>query len=335
VRLAVVTDAWLPQANGVVTTLREVLGALGELGDAVTVVAPDRFRTVPCPTYPQIRLAVAGPRAIAEAIEAARPEFVHIATEGPLGWLARRHCRRQGRGFTTSFHTRFPEYLRARTPIPTSWSYAALRRFHNAGLGCMVATASLSRELSARGFCRLMAWPRGVDRSLFRPRENAELGLPRPIFLYVGRVAVEKNLPAFLTLELPGTKVVVGDGPERRRLETAFPAARFVGALHGESLAHAYSAADVLVFPSRTDTFGNVMLEALASGVPVAAYPVTGPGDLIDDPAVGALDEDLRAAALRALTLSREAARAFSARFSWSESGRRFRDNILTAKARL
>ena len=330
-RLALVTDAWAPQVNGVVNTLERVLSLLRSWGDEVTVIAPDRFRTVPCPTYPEIRLSLATPAAVARLIEASRADFVHIATEGPLGMRARRYCRSAGRGFTTSYHTRFTEYIAARIPMPVTWTYAIMRRFHNAGLGCMVTTASMEAELMARGFRNLMRWSRGVDRALFRPRPDADLGLPRPVFLYVGRVAVEKNIDAFLRLDLPGSKVVVGDGPARARLARHYPEAHFLGVLRGEALARAYAAADVFVFPSVSDAFGNVMVEALASGVPVAAFPVTGPKDVITDPRVGVLDANLRSAALAALALNKDEAREFSARFSWDASAAGFRENILVA----
>jgi glycosyltransferase involved in cell wall biosynthesis len=330
-RLVLVTDAWSPQVNGVVNSLRHLVRLLIAGGDEVTLIAPDRFRSLPCPTYPEIPLALAGPAAIARLVEEGRPDFVHIATEGPLGILARRHCLRRGRGFTTSYHTKFPEYVAARAPVPSSWLYAFMRRFHNAGRGCMVATPSLRADLAARGFANLMDWSRGVDHRHFRPRPEADLGLPRPIFLSAGRVAVEKNLEAFLHLELPGSKVVVGDGPARESLAKAYPSAHFLGFLENGELADAYAAADVFVFPSLTDTFGNVMLEALASGVPVAAFPVTGPRDIITDPRVGALDADLGKAALAALKLSREAAQQFAERYSWEASARAFRDNILAA----
>jgi glycosyltransferase involved in cell wall biosynthesis len=297
----------------------------------VEVISPDRFRTLPCPTYPEIRLSLATPARILALVSEARPDFIHIATEGPLGMLTRRHCVKRGRGFTTSYHTKFPEYVAARAPVPLAWGYAFMRRFHNAGLGCMVATQSLEADLAAHGFRNLMRWPRGVDHQLFRPRQGADLGFPRPVFLYVGRVAVEKNLEAFLKLDLPGTKVVVGDGPAREHLARDYLDAKFLGVRRGEALGEAYAAADVFVFPSLTDTFGNVLLEAMASGVPVAAYPVTGPKDVVTDPRAGALDADLGKAALAALSLSREAAREFALRFTWPSSAAIFRDNILHA----
>jgi glycosyltransferase involved in cell wall biosynthesis len=331
IRLVLVTDAWFPQVNGVVNSLGRVVHILRETGDDVTVIAPDRFRTLPCPTYPDIPLSLVRPGQVSELIEASRPDCVHIATEGPLGILARRHCLARGRGFTTSYHTKFPEYLAARVPVPVSWAYAYLRRFHNAGRGCMVATESLKADLARRGFRNLIIWSRGVDHEHFKPRPSADLGFPRPVFLSVGRVAVEKNLEAFLDLDLPGSKVVVGDGPARGRLARAYPAAHFLGALPSDALAEAYSAADVFVFPSVTDTFGNVLLEALASGLPVAAFPVTGPKDVITDPRVGVLDQDLRKAAMSALGLSRAAARDFALRFSWEASAARFRENLIAA----
>ncbi len=331
IRLVIVTDAWFPQVNGVVNSLDQMVRILRSWGDSVTVVGPDRFRTLPCPTYPDIPLALARPSEIARLIEEDAGAFLHIATEGPLGLLARRRAISRGRGFTTSYHTKFPEYLSARVPVPLSWGYAFMRRFHNAGEACMVATESLRDDLGRRGFKNLVFWSRGVDHTLFRPRPEADLKLPRPIFLSVGRVAVEKNLEAFLKLDLPGSKVVVGDGPARAELARTYPQAHFLGALPTEALVKAYAAADVFVFPSVTDTFGNVLLEALASGLPVAAFPVTGPKDVVTDPRAGVLDADLREAALGALKLSPAAAREFSLGYSWEASARAFRDNILAA----
>ena len=331
IRLVLFTDAWFPQVNGVVNSLDRVVRILRAHGDEITVVGPDRFRTLPCPTYPEIPLALARPSEIARLIDEHPSAFIHLATEGPVGIMARRHCLARGRPFTSSYHTKFPEYLSARVPVPLSWGYAFMRWFHNPGRGCMVATVSLRDDLARRGFTNLLFWSRGVDHTLFRPRPGADLKLPRPIFLSVGRVAVEKNLEAFLKLDLPGSKVVVGDGPAREELSRRFPDAHFLGALPTEALTEAYAAADVFVFPSLTDTFGNVMLEALSSGLPVAAFPVTGPKDIITNPRVGALDTDLRKAALAALKLSREAAREFALGYSWEVSARAFRDNILTA----
>ncbi len=332
-RLLIATDAWRPQVNGVVRTLERVAEELVASGVDVTMLTPGEFRTMPMPTYPEIRLALALPRTIGARAAAARPDAVHIATEGPIGYAVRRWCLRTGRPFTTSFHTRFPEYLAARLPVPPRLSYAVLRRFHNAGRGCMVATETLETELAARGFTHLLRWSRGVDATLFRPRsELAPSGLPKPVFLFVGRVAVEKNIRAFLDLDLPGTKLVVGEGPALAELRKAFPAVRFAGTLTGEPLAEAYAGADVFVFPSRTDTYGIVLLEALASGLPVAAFPVPGPADVIGTSGVGALDEDLGKAAMAALTISRESCRQFALAHSWQACARQFLENVVMAQ---
>lgn len=334
-RILVVSDAWQPQVNGVVRTLSVVTGKLRDRGDVVEVIGPDRFTTIPTPGYAEIRLALAPRRRLLRMVDAFAPEAVHIATEGPLGWAMRGLCLRRGWRFTTSFHTKFPDYLHARTRIPTAWSWALLRRFHEAGAGTFCATPSLARELSARGFSRVIPWSRGVDLDRFHPgtaahgEPEAWESLPRPIFLYAGRVAVEKNIEAFLALDLPGSKVVVGDGPQRAALMRRFPAAHFAGWRANGALARSYAAADVFVFPSRTDTFGLVLLEALASGTPVAAYPVTGPLDVIGDAPVGALDEDLRAACLRALAADRTACRAHAERYSWDACAERFRESLV------
>ncbi len=331
-RILIVSDAWKPQVNGVVRTLSTVAGELRDMGHEVEVIGPDRFRTIPCPTYPSIRLAVLPGRRLARMIETFAPDALHIATEGPLGLAARAWARRHRAAFTTSFHTRFPEYLAARTGLPPGLAYAWLRRFH-CGAGVMVATASLRAELTARGFDRVRAWSRGVDLAAFHPVPDAapreDWGLPRPIFLYVGRVAVEKNIEGFLSLDLPGSKVVVGDGPATASLQRRFPDAHFAGIRHGEALARAYAGGDVFVFPSRTDTFGLVILEALACGTPVAAFPVTGPLDVIGEAhGVGALDPDLRQAALAALTADRATCRAYAEQFSWRACASLFRDNL-------
>jgi glycosyltransferase involved in cell wall biosynthesis len=327
-RILVATDAWHPQINGVVHTLGEVARAAAPLGATFAFLTPEGFPSLPLPTYPGMRLALARPSAIARRIAALRPSAIHVATEGPIGFLVRRYCMRHGLAFTTSFHTRFPDYVSARVPVPERWTWAALRRFHGAGGGVMAATPGLEAELIGRGFRNVMAWPRGVDAALFRPRPGADLGLPRPVFLTVARLAVEKNIEAFLGLDLPGAKVVVGDGPARPGLMRRFPAAVFLGARTGEELASAYAAADVFVFPSRTDTYGLVLLEALASGVPVAAYPVQGPRDVIAGAPVAALDHDLRAACLKALTLSRQQCRAFALGKTWEASARCFLANV-------
>ncbi|RXF74990.1 glycosyltransferase family 4 protein [Hansschlegelia zhihuaiae] len=336
-RVLVVTDAWRPQVNGVVRTIEQLVTHAPTYGAEIVLLTPQAFRTAPLPTYPEIRLALARAAVVGGMIDAAKVDHIHISTEGPLGLAARRACLRRGLAFTTSYHTRFPEYVRRRMPIPERWTYAWLRRFHNAGDGMMVATDSLARDLAGRGFERLMRCTRGVDADRFRPRPGVDVfGLPRPVFLYVGRIATEKNIEGFLSLDLPGSKVVVGDGPSRAALAAAFPAARFTGSLDGEALAEAYSSAEVFVFPSRTDTFGIVILEALASGLPVAAFPVTGPIDVLSGSGAGAgaLNEDLRAAALAALEIPKEKARAVALQHGWSEAARMFVENVRTVMAR-
>jgi len=328
VKIVLVSDAWHPQVNGVVRTFTAVIRELDALGHGIEKITPLAFRTLPCPTYPEIRLSLAGARQAGRMIDAAAPDAVHIATEGPLGLAARRACLRRGMPFTTSFHTKFPEYVHARFRIPVSWSYAWLRRFHGASSGAMVATPSLARELESRGFTDLRAWTRGVDTELFRPRDKDFLDLPRPVYLYVGRVAVEKNIAAFLNLDLNGTKLVVGDGPMRRDLERRHPEAVFVGHKEGEELARYFAAADVFVFPSLTDTFGLVLLEALASGVPVAAYPVTGPLDVVGGSDVGVLDHDLAGAARRALAIPPARCRDYALRYSWRACAEMFLANL-------
>jgi len=330
-RILVATDAWHPQINGVVRTLTMIAEAARALGAEVTFLTPQSFATVALPSYPDLRVALPGPARVAALIEDARPDNIHIATEGPIGLLVRRYCLRRQLPFTTSFHTRFPEYVSARSPIPESWVWAGLRRFHAQSQAVMAATPALADELRGRGFHHVALWPRGVDTNLFHPRA-LDLGLPRPVFLSVGRVAVEKNLQAFLGLDLPGTKVVVGDGPARVELERRYPDAIFLGAMQGDALAKAYAAADVFVFPSRTDTFGLVLLEALASGVPVAAFPVSGPKDVIGDAPVGVLDEDLATACRGALTISRDACRDFALAHTWEVCARAFIDNIVHAR---
>jgi len=326
-RVLVATDAWHPQVNGVVRTLTMMADAAKTFGVEVSFLTPASFRTFAMPSYPDLRLALPYQAKISRLIAEARPDNIHIATEGPIGLLVRRYCRKQGLPFTTSFHTRFPEYISARLPVRESWIWAVLRRFHGASQAVMAATPALASELRARGFRNVVLWPRGVDTSQFHPRV-ADLGLPRPVFLCVGRVAVEKNLEAFLDLDLPGTKVIVGDGPARAALERKYPQAVFLGARQGEALARAYAAADVFVFPSKTDTFGLVLLEALASGVPVAAFPVTGPRDVIGSAPVGALHDDLQTACLAALSISPQACLEFAAEHTWEASARAFVENV-------
>ncbi len=327
-RILIATDAWHPQVNGVVRTLTSLAHSASTLGAEIRFLTPDGFPSMGVPTYPGLRVALPGRREVAARIESAAPDAIHIATEGPIGWAARAYCRRRKLAFTTSYTTRFPEYISARSVIPETLSYAVLRHFHAAAATTMIATASLRQELTARGFKRLGTWTRGVDTSLFTPDDAVELDLPRPIFMTMGRVAVEKNLEAFLALNLPGSKVVVGDGPQRAELERRYPDVSFLGEKTGRDLPRHLAAADVFVFPSLTDTFGVVQLEALACGTPVAAFPVTGPLDVIADHPVGALDADLGQACIRALGMSREACRSFALERSWDNSARQFIGNL-------
>jgi glycosyltransferase involved in cell wall biosynthesis len=325
-RIALVTDAWVPQVNGVVRTLTAITGELARRGHTVAVISPEQFRNIACPTYPEIRLAMVRSRAVGTRIEDFAPDAVHIATEGPLGRAARNHCLKAGRVFTTAFHTQFPDYLARRTGLPAAVFWPYFRRFHRESAGVMVATESVRAQLRAQGLENLRDWSRGVDLTRFRP-DIAPPGqffqLPRPIQLYVGRVAPEKNVEAFLTNRHPGTKVVVGDGPDLESLRSRFPEARFLGRLAGEALAACYAGADVFAFPSRTDTFGLVMLEALACGTPVAAFPVSGPLDVLDDSS-GAMDADLETAIAAALRLDRSDCLARARAFSWQASADQF-----------
>ncbi|MEM7224953.1 MAG: glycosyltransferase family 1 protein [Pseudomonadota bacterium] len=323
-RIALVTDAWFPQINGVVRTLDCVKKELESEGHRFEVIHPKLFPTIACPTYPDIRLACWTGGGVKRRIEAFGADALHIATEGPLGQIARCYCLRRGRAFTSAYHTRFPEYIAERAPVPLALSYKVVRAFHRPSSGVMVATPALARELESKGFRNLRPWSRGVDSRLFRPRAEPFYDKPKPIFLYVGRVAVEKNIQAFLELDLPGSKVVVGDGPQRSALQQAFPETYFAGARHGEDLARHYSGADVFIFPSRTDTFGLVVLEALASGLPIAAYPVTGPRDVLGQSGAGVLDDDLGRAALAALEIPKARCRAFAETFSWQATARLF-----------
>jgi glycosyltransferase involved in cell wall biosynthesis len=324
----IVSDAWYPQTNGVVSTLSQTAGWLAKFGHDVQLITPNEFRNIPCPTYPEIRLSLFAHRAVKRRIFAFAPHALHIATEGPLGLAARRVCIKARLHFTTSYHTQFPQYLRARFPVPLALTYRLLRGFHGPAVRCMVSTASVRRDLAAHGFDNLAIWRRGVDTDLFRPGRKDFLGLPGPLAAYVGRVAVEKNIGAFLRMPWVGSKLVVGDGPQRTRLQAEFPQAHFVGFRFGEDLAAHLAAADVMVFPSRTDTFGLVNLEAMACGVPVAAYPVTGPVDVIEDGITGALDEDLGKAALRALRIDPAACRARALLSGWERCSREFEDNL-------
>jgi len=323
-RILLATDAWDPQVNGVVMTLRNTIRGAEAAGHVLEVIGPDRFRNIPCPTYPEIRLALRPFPLFSRLIGEFAPDAVHIATEGPVGMAARKFCLREKLAFTTAYHTRFPEYVHARIRLPLWLIYDWLRRFHAPAKAVMVATPAVHADLERWGFGNLVTWTRGVDTELFRPGAPLANGWPRPVFMYVGRVAVEKNIEAFLALDLPGTKWVVGDGPARAGLEAKFPDTVFHGIQHGNALAHFYQQADVFVFPSRTDTFGLVMIEAMACGTPVAAYPVPGPIDVIRDPAAGVLSVDLRAATHAALSLDRAAVRRAALKFSWAAATQQF-----------
>jgi len=327
-RILIVTDAWFPQTNGVVSTLAQTAAWLGRFGHEVRIINPGDFHSVACPTYPEIRLSILPYKNVERSILMFSPQALHIATEGPLGLSARRFCVRHGVPFTTSYHTQFPQYLRARFPIPLGISYRLLRWFHGAAARCMVSTTSVRRDLAAHGFENLATWRRGVDTEVFKPHPKDLLTLPRPIAAYVGRVAVEKNIDAFLKMAWSGSKIVIGDGPERPRLEKQYPDATFLGYRFGEDLARHLAAADVMVFPSRTDTFGLVNLEAMACGVPVAAYPVTGPIDVIQDGVTGALDADLASAARRALEIDPNACREHALKSGWDVCSREFENNL-------
>jgi len=342
-KILVVTDAWYPQVNGVVRTLGQVAQEAAGFGVAIEFLTPGEFRTLPMPGYPEIALALAGASAIERRLDIIQPNAIHIATEGPLGHAMRRVCCRHGLPFTTSFHTRFPDYIAERVTLAPKWSsdltWAWLRRFHGPSAAVLAATPTLVHELEGRGFRNVKLWQRGVDGRLFHPDRRRALdhelaNVPRPIFLTVGRVAVEKNLEAFLKVDLPGTKVVVGDGPARDHLMKKYPDAVFLGAKHGENLADIYAAADVFVFPSLTDTFGLVLLEALASGVPVAAFPAAAPRDVIGDAPVGVIDDDLARVCRGALDLDKAACRTFAEGLTWEATARTFVKHVTEATQR-
>ena len=325
-RIVIVTDAWSPQVNGVVRTLQTIQAELEARGHAVKIISPDLYGSFPCPTYPEIRLAFVRSTVIGQAIAAFQPDAVHIATEGPLCLAARRWCLRSGVPFTTAYHTHFPDYVSRRTGLPASWFWSYIRWFHGPARAVLVSTGSVRQQLRAHGLAQVRPWGRGVDLAAFTPEAEPPAlfaDLPRPIQLYVGRVAIEKNLEAFLGNVHPGSKVVVGDGPARAELEAAYPDAHFLGSLFGADLAGAYAGADVFVFPSRTDTFGRVMIEAMACGPPVAADPVSGPIDIVT-PESGALSDDLKHAIAAALLCDRAACAAHGRRFSWARSADEF-----------
>ena len=335
-RIALITDAWTPQINGVVRTLAETVAQLRAAGHAVAVFTPDQFRGIALPGEPDIKLALFAGRRLGRMIDAFAPEVLHVATEGPLGWAARAHAQRRRLPLTSAVHTRFPDYLRARAGIPPALTTAVLRRFHAPARRVLVPTPSLRAELAAAGFANLALWPRGVDAGRFcpGPRDALDaLGLARPYFLYVGRVAAEKNLPAFLAADLPGSKIVVGDGPALPGLRARFAKACFLGARDHHELPALYRAADVFVFPSRTDTFGLVLLEALACGTPVAALPGCASEDVLGDSGAGALTGDLAAACRAALAIPRDRAAAYGRGFSWAACTRLFAEALQASVA--
>lgn len=332
-RIALITDAWHPQVNGVVRTLETIVGELRRRGHEVQVTSPDLFRSIPAPSYPEIRLALLGPRTIARRLETFLPDAIHIATEGPLGWAARHHCLRRKLPFTSAYHTQFPDYVARRSGLPASLFWPAIRHFHRPAQCTLVATETIRAQLREQGVGPLHHWSRGVDVGLFHPDHpppDLFLSLQRPIQLYVGRVAVEKNIEAFLSNRHPGSRVVVGDGPALEKLRSRFPDAHFVGRLGGAALAACYAGADVFVFPSRTDTFGLVMVEALACGTPVAAYPVPGPLDVLR-PESGVMAERLEDAIAGAVKLDRARCHAIGREFTWEASADQFLEGLVPA----
>jgi len=330
--IVIISDAWYPQVNGVVRTITRTVEELTRMGHKVDVIGPNRFRTIPCPTYPEIRLSLFAGKKLCALLEAANPDAVHISTEGPLGMAARRWCLKNKFPFTTTFHTQFPEYVWLRTRIPLSISYAVMRWFHGPAVVTMVATQTLHERLSHWGFRNLGMWSRGVNTELFRPRAKSRLKSTRPIFMYMGRVAVEKNIEAFLKLDLPGTKYVVGGGPDLEMLKRKYPDTVFTGPREDDDLAQHVAAADVFVFASRTDTFGLVIIEALACGVPVAAYPVQGPVDIIENGVTGYLDEDLKQAAINALKVDPKRCREEALKYTWEACTRQFVNHLESAR---
>lgn len=327
-KIIIATDAWKPQINGVVTTLGKMGEELTQLGNEVEYITPEKFKTFPCPSYPSIRLALFPKKKVRKILDEYKPDIIHIATEGPIGLAVRSYCKKNNLKFTTSYHTQFPEYVRLRVPIPLSWSYKFLRRFHKQASRIMVPTPSQQKKLIDRNFSNVVVWTRGVDTELFKPHAKTFIGATRPVFMYMGRVSVEKNIEAFLELDLPGKKYVVGDGPDLINLKKQYPDAEFTGFKHGEELAQYLAAADVFVFPSLTDTFGLVMLEAMACGVPVAAYPVTGPIDLVIQGKTGILDNDLKKATLEALKLNSEDCVTYAKSKSWRNCAETFFNHL-------
>ena len=332
-RILIVTDAWKPQVNGVVTTLDKTHDALLSMGHEVRVIEPSHFKTLPCPTYPEIRLAINPRKRVYEMIEKFHPTHIHIATEGPLGLTARHYCIKHSYSFTTSYHTQFPEYIRHRLPIPLKISYAFFQWFHKKATRTMVGTEHLKTLLQQQQFKNILLWSRGVDTRTFKPKSKNFLDYPRPIWIYVGRVAVEKNIQAFLSLSLPGTKVVIGHGPAKQKLCDQYPEVKFEGYKFGEELASYLAASDVFIFPSVTDTFGVVMLEAMACGLPVAAFPVTGPKDVVHHGITGYLDNDLKTAAINALDLNPDDCLNHAQKCTWEKATLQFISNLTPIKA--
>jgi len=330
-RCVIVTDAWKPQVNGVVTTLGKTSEIIQSFGHKVLIIHPGQAKTIPCPTYPEIRLALRPRKLIDRQMTQFSPTHIHIATEGPLGLAARAFCIRNNMAFTTSYHTQFPEYIKQRFPVPLKLSYHFLRRFHDKATRTMVGTPHQKKILQDRQFNELVLWSRGVDTNIFRPHDKSLLDYPRPIWIYVGRVAVEKNIEAFLDAELPGTKVVIGDGPALNTLKQKYTDVKFEGYKFGEELAACIASGDVFVFPSLTDTFGVVMLEAMACGLPVAAYPVTGPRDVVRNGVTGILNEDLQTAALAALKLDPRDCIEQAREFTWEQATRQFISHLIPA----
>jgi glycosyltransferase involved in cell wall biosynthesis len=333
IKLALVTDAWKPQVNGVCTTLGKTCDTLRELGHEVHVINPNPCKTMPCPTYPEIRLVLQPFSFVKKELENFQPTHIHIATEGPLGFAARRYCVKNRLSFTSSYHTQFPEYIRKRYPLPLSLSYKFFRWFHGASTRLMIGAPAQRRLLEARGFKNIVYWTKGVDTDLFKPGDKSFLSYERPIWVYLGRVAIEKNIESFLSLDLPGTKVIIGDGPAKEELSKKYPQIKFEGYRFGEELVRYLGAGDVFVFPSLTDTFGLVMLEAMACGLPIAAYPVTGPIDVVRDGETGCLNEDLKEAALCALKLNPEDCLKQANEYTWKNATLQFIDNLVLAKS--
>lgn len=333
IRLVIVTDAWKPQVNGVVTTLGKTRDTIQKLGHQVHVINPSECKTIPCPTYPEIRLALGAKKYVKREITEFQPTHIHIATEGPLGQAARKFCIKNNLAFTTSYHTQFPEYIRERFPIPLSISYKFFRHFHSKAKRTMVGTPHQRKILENRNFKNIALWTRGVDTEIFKPRSKDFLNYPKPIWIYVGRVAVEKNIESFLSLDLPGTKVVIGDGPATNELRTQYPKVKFEGYKFGEELATYIASGDVFVFPSLTDTFGVVMLEAMACGLPVAAFPVTGPRDVVRKGVTGVLDDDLKTAALEALKLDPQDCISQALEYTWEQATLQFINNLTLANS--